>query len=104
MHSRKILGLILIAVAVSRPAQARSFLEWPGLRAGPHPVGFRMVETVDRTRTIQTPTNYFGAVRPNYGQLGCGIPRGRGGRTPGGDPVLSSDRHTTRLTADRCGD
>jgi dienelactone hydrolase len=50
------------------PANAQSFLAWKGLTPGPYPVGFSTATVEDLTRTLQTPTDFFGRPRPGYGR------------------------------------
>jgi dienelactone hydrolase len=61
--SPAVLCLLLLTPAL----EAQSFLDWKGLKAGPHGVGFRAVATADATRSFQTPTDYFGRPRPGFG-------------------------------------
>ncbi len=58
------LGLLLL---VAFSADGQSFLDWKGLNAGPYAVGFRAVAATDATRTWQTPTDYRGRPRPDFG-------------------------------------
>ena len=61
------LAVIALLLLVSPAADAQSFLDWNGLKAGPYPVGFRAVATTDTTRTWQTPLDYRGRPRPGFG-------------------------------------
>jgi|GEM_PF-194420 len=47
--------------------KAPPFLDWKGLKAGPYEVGFRAIATTDATRSFQTPTDYRGRPRPDFG-------------------------------------
>lgn len=58
------LGLLLL---LALPAEAQSFLDWTGLKAGPHGVGFRAIAATDATRSYQTPTDFRGRRRPSFG-------------------------------------
>ncbi len=58
------LALLLLSVP---DLQAQSFLDWKGLRPGPHAVGFRAIATTDATRSYGAPADYEGRPRPQFG-------------------------------------
>lgn len=60
-------AVVAFLLQVTPAADAQSFLDWNGLKTGPHAVGFRAVATTDATRTWQTPTDYRGRPRPDFG-------------------------------------
>ncbi len=68
MSPRRILGYVLVSGAMTLPLGAQPLLEWEGLAAGPHAVGFRTATAVDATRTLGAPTDYLGRPHPDYGQ------------------------------------
>lgn len=61
------LGLLSALPFLVPSAGAQSFLDWEGLKPGPHVVGFRSAATTDATRTWLTPTDYRGRARPGFG-------------------------------------
>jgi dienelactone hydrolase len=60
-------AVVALLLQVASSANAQSFLDWNGLKAGPHGVGFRAVAATDATRTWKTPTDYRGRPRPDFG-------------------------------------
>lgn len=57
-------------VAQALPEKAiktQPFLDWKGLKAGPHAVGFRAIATADATRSFRTPTDFYGRPRADFG-------------------------------------
>ena len=65
--SGRLTVVALLLLLLTQGADAQSYLDWKGLKAGPHAIGFRATATTDATRTWRTPTDYRGRPRPDFG-------------------------------------
>lgn len=59
--------LVLLLAASASEARGQSFLDWSGLQAGPHAVGFRSWTVTDDTRTLGRPVDTQGRPRKGFG-------------------------------------
>lgn len=94
MHRPALLRWLPLLLLASSTTWAQPFLDWKGLDPGPHAVGFRAMAATDVTRSFQSPTDYDGRRRPEFGnrpvQISIWYPaeaKARAGRMTYGDYV-----------------
>lgn len=77
--------LACLLLAPGPLAQAAPFLDWDGLRPGPHEVGYRTVASWDASRSFGSPRDYRGQPRPEHARrfvpVSIWYPARPGGRT-----------------------